>query len=87
MIHKLDHLPENNMTFLRRFFMESVTAAWSLHDSRQGGVPANYSFELIDESLIAHLVRRLPLDHNDIVRTELMEMLKTGIVTTSVSGW
>lgn len=86
-LEKLEHLPENKMKSLNRSIIESSVADCSLNNLRQSDVPVKHSFELTENRPIAHLVRRLPPPHNEVIRTDLVKMLQSRIMTPSVSGW
>ena len=87
LMSKLSHISKENADRIICSIKSMGIAAWSLDDLRPADVPVSHSFELIDDTLISHAVRRLPPRHNAVVREDINKMQRARIITPSAAAW
>eukprot|EP00737_Agarophyton_chilense_P002013 gb/GEZJ01002278.1/.p1 GENE.gb/GEZJ01002278.1/~~gb/GEZJ01002278.1/.p1 ORF type:complete len:592 (+),score=68.54 gb/GEZJ01002278.1/:824-2599(+) len=83
---KMAHLRPDLQKKMTDFLKETDIIAWSSGDLCPADVPVKHSFELTDEKPLHSKVRRMPPRHNAVIRKEVNELLKTGIITPSSSA-
>lgn len=66
---------------------DAAVVAWSMEELRPASVPITNGFELKDATLIYHQARRIAPKHYEIVRNEIENMLRAGIITPTASHW
>lgn len=80
---KLEHLPSMYQTEKTSMLRGIDIVAWSLGELRPATVPVKHRFELTDETPIYSRNRRLPPEHNELVRNEIDRMVASGIISLS----
>lgn len=84
---KFLHLPEEVGRKILSILQESGIFSWSLEDLRPADLPVRHSFELSTHVPIHCRSSLLPPRHNDMIRSELDNMLKAAIITPASSAW
>ena len=87
LLSKLSHIEKENADRIIGSIKNMRITAWSLDDLRHADVPVSHSFELTEDTPISHAARRLPPRHNAVVREEIDNMHKAGIISPSAAAW
>lgn len=86
-VTKLTHLDRNIRRELSKMLLEKVLIALSLDDMRPPEVPVEHDFEMKNDQPIYHKSRRISPKHNTIVKEEIENMFRAGVVKPISSAW